>query len=146
MSILIIFCIDGDPMKLDLVNVYLSSSDSSKPSLSIDQYTIHQTNNIGMMSRKNFKKHTKTGYLEFFGSQPDSVLFQGGTIGNQRCSRKRKFIEDILVIGSLLHGWNWELYSRRNDYRSFPLIPNPYSVVSVGLHEITTLPKLHLCL
>jgi hypothetical protein len=126
-------------MKLDLVNVYLNLHDETN-SLCIDQYTIKQTEYISHLNGKNFKKHTKTGYVEFSGSQLDSVLFRGGITGSKKHPRRRKFLDDILAVGSLIYGWNWALYSRRNEYRSFPLISNPY-LENIGIER----DKLQKC-
>ncbi|HHF7367743.1 TPA: hypothetical protein ACPSKY_002886 [Legionella bozemanae] len=74
------------------------------------------------MNRNNYKKHNKTASIEFEGSQEDSVIYYGGRYGTKYKTRKRKLIEDILIIGSILTGWNWGLTSRRK-YNYYPLLP-----------------------
>lgn len=62
-----------------------------------------------------------SGFVEFSGRQEDSILFRGGVIGTARRTRKRKLIDDVLLLACLLTGRNWWLYSQRM-YRDFPVI------------------------
>lgn len=55
----------------------------------------------------------QTGYVEFAGRQQDSILFQGGVVGGVRHFRKKKLIDDVLLLACLVTGRNWWLYSRR---------------------------------
>jgi len=74
-----------------------------------------------------------TGYVEFSGRQEDSILFRGGIVGSKRRPRRRKLIDDILVLASILTGRNWELYSRR-EYSGYP--------VTSGNHLACILPTI----
>ncbi len=67
----------------------------------------------------------KNSHVEFSGNQKNSIIFKGGVCGNRHNPIKRKFLEDILLIGSLLDGSNWELYSNRKR-KGAPLFSNPY--------------------
>jgi len=64
---------------------------------------------------------THTGFVEFSGRQANSILYWGGVVGTRHRLRKRKQVEDVLVLASLLTGHNWGLYSRRS-YHDFPVI------------------------
>ncbi|TNF69557.1 MAG: hypothetical protein EP298_02300 [Gammaproteobacteria bacterium] len=104
-----------------LDNVYLHSNSNSTLLIKIDKYCIH-TQPIIFMSSSNFKKHHQTAYIEFEGIQQDSILYLDGNYGTRDKLRKRKLVEDILLIGSILTGYNWGLKSRRN-YKCYPLQP-----------------------
>ena len=102
-----------------LDNVYLHSDSREPLSININKYYIH-TQPVVSMNRSNNKKHNKTASIEFEGSQEDSVLYYRGRYGTKYKTRKRKLVEDILIIGSILTGWNWGLTSRRK-YNYYPL-------------------------
>ncbi len=72
------------------------------------------------------RKHRVTCKVIVPKRQNDSIIFKGGRItqkfSESQTGRKRKFIEDILLLISLLIGRNVVLYSRRN-YGQFPVIP-----------------------
>jgi len=60
-------------------------------------------------------KHKQNAYVKFSGNQKSSIIFRGGRVGdNKYKSRERKFLEDLIVIGSILTSRNWGFYSRRN--------------------------------
>jgi len=68
--------------------------------------------------KRNNRKNIHNAFVRFSGYQDDSIIFKGGIIDG---NRKRKFIEDILLIGSLLTSQNWSLYSRRH-YPQYPAL------------------------
>ena len=69
------------------------------------------------------RQHKQNAYVEYEGAQENSIIFKGGRVGaNQQNSRKRKFLEDLLVVGSILTAQNWQLHSRR-DFAQYPAIP-----------------------
>lgn len=75
---------------------------------------------------KYHRKHKVTCKVIVPKKQNDSIIFKGGRItqkfSESQTGRKRKFIEDILLIISLLIGRNVVLYSRKN-FGQFPVIP-----------------------
>lgn len=71
--------------------------------------------------RVNARSVTVTGFVEFSGRQEDSILFKGGVIGSRKVTRKRKLIDDVLLLACLMTGRNWWLYSRR-IYPDFPVV------------------------
>lgn len=108
--------------KRRLVNVYLRDYDHDY--FDVDMYRIF-TSTASSMPTKYFREHNQNAYLEFSGTQPESILFKGGLIISDDSQRKRKLVDDILVIGSLIDGTNWGFYSNRNA-KSFPLASHPY--------------------
>jgi hypothetical protein len=64
---------------------------------------------------------THTALVDFVGRQEDSILYKGGIVGSTHRVRKRKLIEDVLLLASLLTGHNWWLYSRK-VYHDFPVV------------------------
>lgn len=88
-------------------------------SFKIDRYNFYSKykNSTGNLNR-NYRKNIHNAFVQFSGYQEDSIIFKGGMVGN----RKRKFIEDILLVGSLLTSQNWSLFSRRN-YTDYPVLP-----------------------
>ena len=90
--------------------------------------------NSGRSGQSGFdtRSVTHTGFVEFSGRQEDSILFRGGVIGTARGTRKRKLIDDVLLLACLLTGRNWWLYSRRM-YPDFPVInANHLSCIAPG--------------
>jgi len=76
------------------------------------------------MSARYCRKHQQNAFVEFNGAQRGSIIFAGGFAGSKANPQKRKFIEDILIIGSILTGFNWGLYSYRiNKVQAYPVIP-----------------------
>lgn len=68
------------------------------------------------------RRHRQNAYVEYAGSQEISILFRGGRVGEgYRNDRERKFLEDLLVLGSVLTPQNWQLFSRRN-FPQYPVI------------------------
>lgn len=74
---------------------------------------------------KKFRHLFHNANVSFSGAQENSILYPNGIRGSIYKPQKRKHIEDILLIGSLLNGFNWELYSNKSS-RIFPVIPCPY--------------------
>jgi hypothetical protein len=109
-----------------LDNVYLHSDSIEPLSIELDKYCIH-TQPVISLNRSNYKRHNQTAYIEFEGIQQDSILYCGGQYGTKYRTRKRKFVEDILIVGSILTGWNWGLTSRRT-YNYYPLLPSSHLV------------------
>ncbi|KTC94917.1 hypothetical protein [Legionella feeleii] len=105
--------------KLLLYNVDVAL-EYAENSFSVGEYTFYSSGKVN-----NGKYHCQNAYLTHNGKQFDSIIYKGGIYGNENSPRKRKLIEDILVIGSLLTGTNWALYSRRR-YNNFFLVPSPY--------------------
>lgn len=108
---------------LRLVNVKLFLNDDSDY-FEADNYRIYPKKSH-ITTIKEFKKHTQNAIATFSGEQEDSIIFSGGIVGDIRYKRKRKFIDDIIVLGSLMNGRNWGLYSRKN-YSAFPALPQNY--------------------
>ena len=69
------------------------------------------------------------GAVEFEGRQEDSILYRGGVVGTVGASRKRKLVEDLVLILSLLTGQNWCLYCRRS-FPDYPVV-NSFHLKSV---------------
>ena len=130
--------------KIKLVNLSLFQNDS--PSFTVGNYEFfiqvanrQQGLNIytpNMASRDN-RTHKQNAYVQFNHSQNDSILFSGGRVGTSaHLTHKRKFIEDILLLGSLLTKNNWAMYSRRYT-AGYPLIPaNHLRTISTGYVEL----------
>jgi len=110
--------------KLLLDNVYLNSDLSCPTHFNISIYKFYPEI-IASMNKNNYRKHQQNASVKFEGRQLDSILFSGGIVGAATTGRRRKLIEDILIIGSVLTGWNWGLTSRRNA-SCYPLRPNSH--------------------
>ena len=83
------------------------------------------------MAARGNRVHRQNAYV-LFGTQEDSVLYRGGMTGTaMHPTHKRKFLEDILVLGSLLTAHNWAFYFRRYT-PGYPLVPTNH------LRTITT--------
>jgi len=54
-----------------------------------------------------------TAHVEFVGRQENSILFHGGGVGSKKSPHRRKLIDDVLLLASIVTGRNWELFSRR---------------------------------
>lgn len=68
------------------------------------------------------RRHRQNAYVEYAGAQEASILFRGGRVGaGYHNDRERKFLEDLLVLGSVLTAQNWQLFSRR-DFPQYPVI------------------------
>lgn len=68
-----------------------------------------------VMAVRDNRVNRQNAYVLFSHAQEDSVLYKGGMTGTAaRPTQKRKFLEDILVLGSLLTKYNWAFYSRRH--------------------------------
>ena len=105
--------------KLRLVNVYLHLYELNIPaeSFSVGKYEIYPDVGCIINLRKR-RKHQQNSYVAFSGKQPNSVLFLNGKVIDPlrpHKERKRKFIDDILIVGSLLSGYNWGQYSTKKD-------------------------------
>ena len=111
------------------VSVYLNEGEQF---FDVDKYKFFSTP-VSVIKAKDIRRHLQNAHVEFIGDQADSILFKGGITGNKKKPRKRKLIEDILHIGSLLGGTNWVFQSRMNyQYPSSPVISHPY-LENVGL-------------
>lgn len=121
--------------KIKLVNLSKLGTDAVSddfPPFTIDSYEFHNQASStrqsiyvytpNMAARSN-RVHKQNAYIQFSHKQLDSIIFKGGRIGTRaRLTLKRKFIEDILILGSLLTAQNWCLYSRRNT-SGYPVTP-----------------------
>lgn len=68
-----------------------------------------------VMAIRSNRIHRQNAFTQFSHSQEDSVLYRGGMIGTAaQPTQRRKFLEDILLLGSLLTASNWFMYSRRH--------------------------------
>lgn len=66
------------------------------------------------MALRENRKNCQNAYVEFNHRQDDSIIYKWGRIGRKHnLTFKRKFLDDILLLGSLLIGKNLTLYSRR---------------------------------
>jgi len=83
----------------------------------------HWPDDLGIASGRggDTRSVAHTAFVDFVGSQEDSILYRGGIAGSAHRVRKRKRIEDVLLLASLLTGHNWWLYSRR-VYHDYPVI------------------------
>lgn len=61
-----------------------------------------------------------TAHVEFVGRQENSILFHGGGVGSKKSPHRRKLIDDVLLLASIVTGRNWELFSRR-EYPNYPV-------------------------
>lgn len=97
-----------------------------------------QSNQYGVADNK---KHKQNAYVEFEGNQKSSIIFLGGRVGiNIKRSKERKFLEDLLVIGSILTARNWNFYSRRNSTK-YPVVSrNHLEYISKNASEC----KMHI--
>ena len=120
--------------RLKLVNIASLGLDPATDHFSpftVDRYTFHSqvpadttptiVYTAKMASQVN-RIHRQNAYVEFDGKQDDSIIFRGGLQGSPWRPQKRKHIEDILLLGSLLTGRNWSLHSRRH-HATFPVVP-----------------------
>lgn len=110
--------------KLDNL-IFIVDGDFDKP-FTVLGYTFYpQSNqkcNTGKISVADNNKHKQNAYVEFKSRQKQSVIFRGGQVGMDiQRSRDRKILEDLLVIGSILTGRNWNFFSRRN-WSQYPVV------------------------
>lgn len=108
---------------MKLMNVYLFLDDQCDH-IVVDRYKILQLNRH-YFKTEYVNKHAQNAYIQFKGKQENSVIFRDGCTGFKSKPIKRKLIDDILIIGSLLTGSNWCLFSRKN-FPSFPLLSHSY--------------------
>lgn len=101
-------------------------------SFSVDGYTfypqkplIREHQLVRVLSGNNRlndnRRHKQNAYVEHESKQEESVIFRGGLEGNKLRPRKRKFLDDLLVLGSVLTARNWGLFSRR-DSTQYPVV------------------------
>ena len=110
---------------LRLMNIYLYLN-NNEDHIVVDRYKIFQLGRHYFQT-KHFIKHTQNAYAHFEGKQENSIIFRNGVAGYKNNPLKRKLIDDVLVIGSLLTGSNWCLCSRIKS-PAFPLVSHPYLV------------------
>jgi len=101
--------------------------------------------------RNPFRKQVITYKVTFNGKQKDTIMWRGGVVlplsmkgvklpqsDLQKYGRKRKIIEDILIMISVLTGCNVALNSQK-DSPNFPLrakkIPCPLCITSASLEK-----------
>ncbi len=112
--------------KLRLVNVRLGFDKYDQiDSFMIDKYSIFFWDYDHVVDRRYYRNHKQNAYAEFKGPQENSIMFRDGIYGEKYSSRKkikRKLVDDILVVGSILNGKNWALISRKK-YSNYPLKP-----------------------
>lgn len=115
----------GDNFQQFTVDGYEFHSQTSPPARrGINVYTAR-------MAARDNRIHKQNAYV-LHGTQEDSVLYRGGMVGTaMRPTHRRKFLEDILVLGSLLTAHNWAFYSRKYT-AGYPLVPTNH------LRTITT--------
>lgn len=121
-------------MKKLLVNVDVRLEDG-QDFFTVDAYRIYPVR-YDFKAKEDSRRHKQNASVKFNGNQEDSILFKNVIItSNRKKPRKRKLIDDVLVLGSLLNGRNWELYSRISyRYPSAPLIPK-HHLEDLGLDE-----------
>lgn len=113
--------------KLDNLT-FIVDSDFTTP-FSVAGYAFHSQNQLrnqvqGITGRRILqenRKHKQNAYVEYAGIQESSIIFSGGLEGNRFRPRKRKFLNDLLVLGSILTARNWNLFSRRNSTQ-YPVV------------------------
>lgn len=116
--------------KLDNLT-FIVEEDFTVP-FSVENYTFHpqrQASQVGQTTRaitgnrmlNENRQHKQNAYVEYRGTQQNSILFLGGLEGNRFRPRKRKFLDDILLLGSILTARNWALFSRRNTTQ-YPVV------------------------
>lgn len=88
-----------------------------------------------MASRSN-RINRQNGYVQFSHSQEDSILYRGGLMGNRYRPQRRKFIEDILLLASILTSYNWAMYSRRHTSPYPVAAANHLRTISVNSTEL----------
>ncbi|MBI2047893.1 MAG: hypothetical protein HYT27_02025 [Parcubacteria group bacterium] len=117
-------------MRRKLDNLTFIVDDDFTSSFSVEDYTFHPQRRFTQGSRvvvtgnrilNENRQHKQNAYVEYGGAQQDSILFMGGLEGNRYRPRKRRFLDDILVLGSILTARNWGLYSRRNNTQ-YPVV------------------------
>lgn len=100
--------------KIKLDNVSFIVDEDFTNSFSVSGYTFYPQN-IKKKQRPEIKittsqqiildnrRHKQNAYVEYSGKQINSILYRNGRIGKDRLnSRNRKFLEDLLIIGTLL--------------------------------------------
>lgn len=112
-----------------LINLTFIMEQDFRAPFTVDGYTFHpqagpdQNHPLQVITARQImrdnRRHKQNAYVEYTGAQKQSVMFRGGRFGNPQYSVERKFLEDLLVAGSLLTAQNWHLYSRK-DYPQYP--------------------------
>lgn len=116
--------------KLDNLT-FIVDEDFTSP-FSVDGYTFHPQNSLSNRNQpvrvirgdrilNDNRRHKQNAYVEYKGKQKESIIFMGGLEGNRFRPRKRKFLDDILLLGSILTAQNWGLFSRRNTTQ-YPVV------------------------
>ena len=116
--------------KLDNLT-FIVDEDFTSP-FSVSGYIFHPPNsqnqqNTGIRAHTNTQtlreniRHKQNAYVEYTGEQEESVIFKGGLEGNKSRPKRRKFLDDLLVLGSILTARNWNLFSRR-DSTQYPVV------------------------
>ncbi|HAH04570.1 MAG: hypothetical protein UV78_C0063G0002 [Parcubacteria group bacterium GW2011_GWA2_43_17] len=116
--------------KLDNL-AFIIDDDFTSP-FSVSGYTFYPANSQNRPSsevsiyrdKKIFRgniKHKQNAYVEYTGVQENSIVFRGGLEGNKYHHRQRKFLDDLLVLGSILTARNWGLNSRRYSEK-YPVV------------------------
>lgn len=81
---------------------------------------------------RKLRQHNTNAYVEFRGKQHNSIIFYDQSIRNKKVKR----IHDILILGSILTGYNWSLYSLRYE-PFFPVTPvNHLNTICPNSNEI----------
>ena len=73
-------------------------------------------------AQKDNRKHKQNAYVQYNGTEESSIIFSGGRFGDKNVNKERNFLEDVLVLGSILTAQNWQLFSRR-DYQQYYVTP-----------------------
>lgn len=120
-------------MRLKLVNANLNDENPFN-NFVIEGYTFHSigsrkqgsTYTLEMAVRDN-RNIICNASVEYNSAQQNSYFFKGNR-GTAYRPRRRKKIEDILCIVSILTGRNWELYAHK-WYNDFPVTASNHSTV-----------------
>jgi len=116
--------------KLDNLT-FIVDEDFTSP-FSVDGYTFfpqrsptqrHQSVRVlhGNRILNDNRQHKQIAYVKHEGKQEGSIIFRGGLEGNRFRPWKRKFLDDLLILGSILTAQNWGLFSRRNTTQ-YPVV------------------------
>jgi len=109
-------------MKRKLVNLTFVGDKYFNP-FEVSGYTFYSQNSqhqqdsgiiiyTSTQALKDNRRHKQNAYVEHVGEQEKSILFRGGRVGTAyHSSREKKFLEDLLVLGSVLTAQNWQLFS-----------------------------------
>jgi len=113
-----------------------------------------KTGSIVVFSSKNVledaRKNHQNTEIEFDGGEKLTVIFtEGGVVGRRgegpENSEEITFLEDILVIGSILTGWNWQLATWKEYENYWPYGKNALKCVCSNSEQCEKYLQQSIC-